>query len=94
MDAAPGPGQFLCPECAGVEELLQMMVRWQQRTENPWTHFARVSVCVRCRRSIPTHIAEWWDNRTIVEARATWCRLYRDRPESGPNEKFLASLGK
>jgi hypothetical protein len=70
---------FICPECGGTEIRDIAMVSTDPRPEDPWSSVLQIYSCAKCKRKIPAHIGERWNNISLEEARAEWRGIYRRR---------------
>jgi hypothetical protein len=72
---------FICPECGSKESREQMMVSKEPPTgkskKDPWASVLQQMECASCKKIIPAHLGERWDNMTVEAAQKEWKELYR-----------------
>jgi|TARA_Y100000310_G_C20578950_1_gene761976 hypothetical protein len=73
--------EFICPECGSKEAGEHMMVSKEPPTakskEDPWASVLQQTECASCKKIIPIHLGERWDNISIEAAKKEWKELYR-----------------
>ena len=71
---------FICPECGckeSGEEILMSKEPPSTKSKNPWASVMQQVECNDCKKIIPSHLAERWDNLTVEQAKDEWVKLYR-----------------
>ena len=71
-------GPFVCPECGGTTPAVVAMVSTSPAAgpEDPWSHVLQIIECEQCRREIPAHLAERWENQSIEAAQREWREVF------------------
>ena len=67
--------EFICPECGSKKAGMQSMVSRPTPTrgnEDPWASILQDIECLSCKKIIPAHLAERWDDISIEEAKKEW----------------------
>ena len=68
---------FICPECGSDIGNELLMVETLFEPNDVWSGVLQRYRCKACRSVIPAHLAERWDNRSVVAARTEWQNIYR-----------------
>ena len=72
--------EFICPECGSKKAGMQSMVSRPTPTEgneDPWASILQDIECLSCKKIIPAHLAERWDDISLEEAKKEWKEIYR-----------------
>ena len=83
--------KFICPECGSKECEDQTFLSKEPPQEtspqlsfpelskksDPWTSVLQQMKCSSCKKNIPAHLGERWDNMSIEDAQKEWKELYR-----------------
>ena len=73
--------EFICPECgskkAGMQSMVSRPTPTGEKNEDPWASILQDIECLSCKKIIPAHLAELWDDISIEEAKKEWRELYR-----------------
>jgi hypothetical protein len=84
---------FICPNCGSTEAEFMTMVSSIPDGEDPWSSVLQVLTCAKCKRKIPAHLGERWNDRTVEEARSEWSETYRRRKRGRRDPSKSASGG-
>jgi len=61
---------FICPNCSSKEILDQKFVSIDKPNSNdPWSSVTQIIRCAECKKDIPAHLGERWDNISIEQAK-------------------------
>ena len=72
--------EFICPECGSKEYENQIFVSKEptkEKNKDPWASVLQQMKCSSCKKIIPAHLGERWDNISIEYAQKEWKELYR-----------------
>ncbi len=75
---------FICPNCqsSSCSGLAFVDPGWTfgigSPSGSPWDFVFQLRFCGECGATIPAHLAERWEDMTVVEAEEEWGRVYRD----------------
>ena len=62
--------EFICPNCNSKEILDQKFVSIDKtNSEDPWSSIAQIIKCAGCKKNIPAHLGERWDNISFEQAK-------------------------
>jgi hypothetical protein len=79
------PNLFHCPECGSNQAGERIQVNPSQEDTTPWKNAFSRTACLKCGYTIPTAIAERWNNETLEEASRIWATLFREHRQAGPH---------
>ena len=61
---------FICPNCNSKEILEEKFISIApSQSKDPWTGVSQIIKCARCKKNIPAHLGERWDNISIEQAK-------------------------
>ena len=61
---------FICPNCNSKNILDQKFVSIEKPNSNdPWSSVTQIIKCANCKKDIPAHLGERWDNISIEQAK-------------------------
>ena len=61
---------FICPNCNSKEILEEKFVSIApSQSKDPWTSVSQIIKCAGCKKNIPAHLGERWDNITFQNAK-------------------------
>ena len=61
---------FICPNCNSKEILEEKFVSIApSQSKDPWTSVSQIIKCAGCKKNIPAHLGERWDNISIEKAK-------------------------
>ena len=76
------PGGFICPECGSDQYTEGAFVSKEppmKKSKNPWNNVLQTMQCSLCKKIIPAHLGERWDQITIDEAKKEWNNDYKKK---------------
>ena len=77
---------FLCPDCRSknCSGFAFVDPAWTfgigEPSKSPWEFVFQLCFCADCGATLPAHLAERWEGRTVEEAVREWEEKYRDHP--------------
>ena len=61
---------FICPNCNSKEILEEKFVSIApSQSKDPWASVNQIIKCAECKKNIPAHLGERWDNISIELAK-------------------------
>ena len=61
---------FICPNCNSKDILDQKFVSIEKpKYEDPWSSVTQIIKCANCKKNIPAHLGERWNNISIEQAK-------------------------
>lgn len=61
---------FICPNCNSKEILEEKFVSIApSQSKDPWASVSQIIKCAGCKKNIPAHLGERWDNISIEQAK-------------------------
>ena len=70
---------FKCPNCECEEILEQKFLSIEEPNDlNPWSSVTQVIKCDSCKKTIPAHLGERWDEITFEEARKEYFKKFNN----------------
>ncbi len=70
---------FICPNCNSKEILEQMFLSIEApNNSDPWSSISQVIKCEGCKKTIPAHLGERWDEITFEEAKKEYLEKYKN----------------
>jgi len=61
---------FICPNCNSKDILDQKFVSIDKpNSEDPWSSVTQIIKCANCKKNIPAHLGERWNNISIEQAK-------------------------
>ena len=76
--------EFICPECGSTESGYEQYVSLDPpapKDKNPWSSVLQIITCKQCRREIPAHLGERWNDISIEDAKKVWKKEYRNHKD-------------
>ena len=73
--------EFICPNCGSTESTDEQYISKDApdpKDTNPWSSVLQIITCKQCRREIPAHLGERWNNISIEDAQKEWKKEYRN----------------
>ena len=62
--------EFICPNCNSKEILDQKFVSIDKtNSKDPWSSITQIIKCAGCKKKIPAHLGERWDNISFEQAK-------------------------
>ena len=62
--------EFICQNCNSKEILDQKFVSIEKpKYDDPWSSVTQIIKCANCKKNIPAHLGERWDNISIHQAK-------------------------
>ncbi|MDC3372750.1 hypothetical protein OAW30_00360 [Candidatus Pelagibacter sp.] len=62
--------KFICPNCLGEKILNEKFVSiGLPKDKNPWSSISQIIKCATCKKKIPAHLGERWNNISINQAK-------------------------
>ena len=72
-------GSFICPECGHKESRETIFYETKRRNKDPWSNVLQIMTCGKCQSQIPAHLAERWNDLSVVDAKKEWKKVYRKK---------------
>jgi len=92
MDTSKEDNSFICPNCGSNVSTGTIHISQDDCPDDPWSSILQVDNCALCRHTIPAHLGERWDNRSIEEARKEWLGVYKEKTHNGSGGSGVRSL--
>ncbi|WP_440675491.1 hypothetical protein [Candidatus Pelagibacter sp. HIMB1593] len=68
---------FICPSCLSYKILTEKFISIGLPNNNdPWSSITQIIQCGNCKKNIPAHLGERWNNLTLESAREELKKYY------------------
>ena len=68
---------FICPNCLGNEILTEKFISIElPKSNDPWSSVTQIIQCGNCKKNIPAHLGERWNNITLEHAKEEFKKYY------------------
>ena len=67
---------FIYPNCLSNKILNEKFVSINKPNTNPWSSITQIMKCKKCKKDIPAHLGERWDNISIEKAKEEYRKYY------------------
>ena len=68
---------FICPNCLSEEILTEKFVSIElPKSNDPWSSISQIIQCRDCKKKIPAHLGERWNDITLKHAKEEFKKYY------------------